>query len=465
MTLSSRFALIAVSILALNTASAALLSTTDPYPKYSSEGLLTPGDTGLPTVAVIIAADYAAGDDIEFRITGATIAGKTGSTATMSCGAVLSIEYLQHTGTAVRFRVTGANQPNLGATCYIDGIWVTKASLAASTLVTGTYSVRTPSGESIDIGCADAGSPSLPRPCAPGETPNVVTIARIHSQFNSGVRADLFPFNGILDESSDFTTFKYEDELTQSRTGDTLWVKFANYGDALEAVPGVSMVLKLRADFSFAAGRDGVCGTGDDVGVVLSDLLGKPAIFEPDCSAARTEYELPDGVYTAPTDRLIVLIPEGSKATRLTPQSFRASCTFSYEGNQSVEQSFAAGAWTIEGASVFVPYLPYRSDIRRIVYLANYSGRTGSIVVSAFDEAGRTYRADVRFVAGHSVFDLGPVISNALIDGGFQFPGKVSVLITTSLRTADFGVHAGYEVGGTDRATVVTSQIISGGQE
>ena len=143
---------------------------------------------------------------------------------------------------------------------------------------------------------------------------------------------------------------------------------------------------------------------------------------------------------------------------KLSPQSFGAEYEFSYGTDDSTVIPFAAGRWTINGALVFVPYMPYGDSITQIVYIANRGGQDGTISVRAFDEAGERYDFGVGVVQAGTVRKLAQELLDGLTLGGFTAPGKVAFEITVTAPDKDIDVYSAYNVGGSDRGTVVNSQ-------
>jgi hypothetical protein len=448
---------VGAAMLFAGSANAAVLTAT--ADNYSKEGVSSTGNVTLPTINVVTAEDYSADDRIALTITGATVVSGTDLTADMICNNGVIVGFLNRTGNTIFLRVNQVNVANnLGAQCTINGIQVSKASLAASTRVTASYAVETALGEAIDLGCADPGSPGVKRACATNETPNLVTLANIRSQFTARVTAGEVPFNGVIDVEADREIFAFDDEFTGGKEEDSLFITVRNEGSLLESVDSVSGMLTIDGDFTWAAGADGDCNTGDDVGAVVSDL-GAPAEFAGDCASFEVDYGLlPDNVDTTVNDVIVLIVPGAGSNVKLSPQSFAADYVFAYPTNRSTSIKFSAGAWTINGALVFVPYMPYGDNITQIVYIANRGGQDGAITVDAFDEAGMSYTFSVGIVQAGTVRKLAQELLDGLTLGGFTAPGKVAFEITVTAPDRDIDVYSAYNVGGSDRGTVVNSQ-------
>jgi hypothetical protein len=228
------------------------------------------------------------------------------------------------------------------------------------------------------------------------------------------------------------------------------------------AVDATSYKYKVLGNFSFLAGPDGKCATGDDVGGVISDLA--PAAFATDCSSFTVTYPVaafPPPAVNAPdavVNDFIYIAFDSTKVGKLSPQVFPSTYTFGYGTDKTSVFNFGAGEWTINGALVFVPYMPYADNISQILYIANRGSQLGDISVDAFDEAGNSYSFDVGTVAGSTVRKLTQEIADGLATAGFTAPGKVAFEITVTAPADDIDVYSAYNVGGSDRGTVVNSQ-------
>jgi hypothetical protein len=454
------FAGLGSTLLMAGAAQAALLSADDV--NFSKEGIGTSGDLTLPVVTAILAADYSLDDRISFAISGgASVIAATDLSAFMTCNNGITVGYINRVANTLNFRVTQIeNTNNLGATCTLGGIQVSKSTLAVGTKVMGTYAARTSAGEVIDRGCADAAdldplTPEFPRACTSEEVPNEVTLANVRSQFTAKVNPDGQPFNGMIDVEEFREVFVDGDR-------DTLDVLFRNEGDLVDAVEDISGTLVVTGDFTWAGGLDGKCDTLDaNHGLVESDE-GYPAAFAEDCKSFSVAYKFPafnNGLDTTIEDRIILTVPGVDSGQKLSPQVFTGEFTFACaKGCLRLMTPFQAGRWTINGAVVFVPYMPYGDNISQIVYLANRGRQVGNITIDAFDETGASYSFDAGRIAGGTVRQLSGVIREGLVAAGFKAPGKVAFEITVAVPDKDIDVYSAYNVGGADRGTVVNSQ-------
>jgi hypothetical protein len=206
----------AATLLFAGNASAAVLTAVSK--DYSKEGFtVTTGAELMPTIQAVLAADYKADDRIALTIGGgAALDASTDLSASMTCNNGITVGFLSRSGTTVNFRVTQILEVNnLGATCQISGISLTRASLAGATTVTASYAARTIQGEVIDTGCATPNSPSIGAAALfacgstnPATVPNLVTIASVQAQFNATVTKNGDVFDGVIDVEADRRQFE-----------------------------------------------------------------------------------------------------------------------------------------------------------------------------------------------------------------------------------------------------------------
>jgi len=450
---------VGAAMLFAGSASAAVLTTVAPD-IYSKEGVsvTTNATVTLPVIDAVLAADYSADDRIAVTISGASVVSASDLTADMTCGNDIVVGFLNRSGNTLNFRVNqvGIQAANLGAECAISGIQVLKSSLVASSTVSATYAAKTALGEVIDTGCATPGYPGELVACSTiGKdfVPNYVVVAGVKSQFAAGLTAKADGgtggFNGVIDVEQDREVFTDGDS-------DTSDVTMSSDTTLVEAVENASVELKLTADFSWAAGADKKCGTADDAG--LDSIPGDVSIAT-DCGSATVDYGVIDGYEGATVvDLILATVPGLGSGIKLSPQAFQAEAIFSWGTNKSVTIPFSAGAWSINGALVFVPYMPYGDNISQIIYIANRGSQPGAITIDAFDENGASYTFDVGTVSAGTVRKLTAEILTGLTNAGFMAPGKVAFEITVTAPDKDIDVYSAYNVGGTDRGTVVNSQ-------
>ena len=120
--------------------------------------------------------------------------------------------------------------------------------------------------------------------------------------------------------------------------------------------------------------------------------------------------------------------------------------------------TWPAGAWTLNGATVNIPYMPYSANASQILYITNAGDQAGDILATAFDDKGNSYDLGKIGVSnGKTVTKIAKQVGDALVAKGFT-GGKVSITITVNAPADDITVYASYNVGGADRGFVNTDQ-------
>lgn len=146
-------------------------------------------------------------------------------------------------------------------------------------------------------------------------------------------------------------------------------------------------------------------------------------------------------------------------AQALEAQSFSAEVelTYSYMGTADTTDptTLDVGEWSLSGATVNLPYMPYGGSISQIIYLSNDGTVEGDIELTAFDDEGNTYGPVMLSVtaAPGAVTSLAPAVSEALNDEGFDFDGKLDITLVVNSPSADVEVFGAYNVAG-DRLSV-----------
>jgi hypothetical protein len=168
-----------------------------------------------------------------------------------------------------------------------------------------------------------------------------------------------------------------------------------------------------------------------------------------------TEFESGQVTFTPPGDIV------------LSAQSFTGSVTYNYTsaggtvGSSIAVSNLAAGAWSLNGTTVVIPYMPYSDNASQILYITNTGTTTGDILVTAQGTSGNSYDLGVIAVlpAGNLV-KLATLIRTGLASHGFT-SGKLTLTVTAQVPKTDVIVFASYNVGGSDRGFVNTSQYIN----
>ena len=420
--------LVAASVAALaSVANAGTLSTS--VVNYSAQGAATATATASTNVTVThtVAAGYAVNDLIKYTLPAGSFAtaGTWPSTInfnTAGSGNGTMTATLLSTNsdeTEATYRVTGVTLPtNTDTTIGAAGSFTIGLLNKA---FTSDISLSVQSWLANGITEIDAGT-------------KAVTLVDSKDQLGDIKVASNADFDATISVAADRKAFV-------SGTSDTVTWTASNDTTLTGNVTVSKTVVTLKGDFAGMASTDFSAGNGG--AAVYSD----------------TDKELTvtyTGVVT--TDTITVTPPTGTKAVVLNDQSFTLSGVSTFGTSTESLGSAAAGAWDLDGAVVNVPYMPYGSNIGQILYVTNKGSLDGDVTVTAFDEAGNTYDLGVIGSAkAGQVTKITTLVHDALKAQGFT-TGKLAMTITVNAQDKDVTVHAAYNVGGSDRGSVFTSQ-------
>jgi hypothetical protein len=169
---------------------------------------------------------------------------------------------------------------------------------------------------------------------------------------------------------------------------------------------------------------------------------------------------------TVSTDTVTFTAPTDTDAVTLYTQSFTADVVLNYTtaggttGAATLTSGLAAGAWTLNAATVVIPYMPYSSSASQIIYITNTGTQSGDISVKAVESSTKSY--DLGVIATTKPGDLTKLsqsILTALTTKGFS-SGKLTLILTVDVPLADIIVYTSYNIGGADRGFINTDQYI-----
>ena len=143
----------------------------------------------------------------------------------------------------------------------------------------------------------------------------------------------------------------------------------------------------------------------------------------------------------------------------LNPVDWTATVTWSYSygaADGTKDQDWDPGLWTINGAQVYIQYMPYGTNISRIIYAAN-SGLINADATADVYYDGDVYSCDIGAVNKLSVNLLSSAIDACVANTVGIDSGKVAILLTFTAPDKDIEVYSAYNVGGSDRGTVVNT--------
>jgi len=411
---------------------------------HSLQGLIgvTAAQTSEP-ISYETKAAYAVGDKVTFTFTTGLL--PTAQTfppqlnvAAISGRAGMALGLLDSTATSVTYRVTSVNQhgtetgkTTLGSTIALGTVSMAAAAVAAGT-TTVTVASITSSGDALDSGSSAGKS-------------RTGVLTQVKSQYGVVKVATAAGFDGVVDVAASrkaLTTTNDMVTFTVSSPATTGWLNLATTNKT-------SMTLSADlAGFDLTKGVGSVA-TGSTSTVTYDDTKKEVSI------AYGTSVEIT-------TDTITIAPPVNANAVVLSAQDFTLAGQYAYSSAAATAGvaslgTAAAGEWTLNGAVVNVPYMPYSPSISQILYVTNAGSLTADISVTAFDDAGTSYDLGVIAQANKkSVTKIARQVKDGLNAAGFT-SGKVSLTITVNAQDKEITVYSAYNVG-SDRGMVNNSQ-------
>lgn len=416
-------------------------------------GISTDGQLGATqssgTVTATLGAEYTAGDIIKLNFSGASLDTNSVSAPT---GGDLTLGVLESDESGVTYRVVSTSANTSGDKIDFGTFSFDSDELAASGVVSATYSAETSTGVSLDSGKNNSATLIV---SAGQLVATVQRSGRLNGTANISYDRFLFTDNSATDK----LTFTIGGSDGVYNDEDVLIAPFSNPATITEAMYTVS------GDFSW------VVDTNENVEGIQADS----DTFTVDCSAG----SLKSGSFEVESDQvsfvcegmslstsyafpsLTMDLRQGESSTfALNPiptTSFNAS--IDYKATAAAESEYSssvyAGAWTLNAAEAFVNYMPYGPNISQIVYITNTGSKTGAITVNVYDENGEVLveGLDAGMATAGGVTKITGQITDAIGD----FNGKARIEITVDAPQNDIEVYSAYNVGGSDRGYVNNS--------
>lgn len=430
---------------------------------YSQQGQALSGSSAaqtLPAITVTLGADYTLNDNIVLAISGATVGGNTDANLTVAANTACSgpddvvVSFINRSGNNINLRVTQKNVLNsVGVTCTIQGIQVTAPSLTVVTNVTANWSANTAITN------------------IPFDPSNTLTVASVIDQFTTGSVAAL---DGVVDVNAPSLRTRFlTDDGANFATNEDIGSVTATDQQGIVVITGPvatldSVVVTINGDFGYAdTNGNGACT--DAITNFIAASAGTAALAS-NCQSLTVTDAAPAAGANAYGVAFTQNVDAAVAKIIAAVQTFTGTVRYDYSlgaATGSETDSYAPGAWTLNGFSAFVSYLPYGPNVSQIVYLTNKSGLTGEINISGYNEAGTACNFSAGSIPGGRVQSL----STALLSGfegcyGAGYTGKVSFNVVANFPAALGELYSAYNVGGSDRGTVVNTsngRVTSGG--
>ena len=411
------------------------------------EGVTASQESG--TITYTLGAAYREGDKITFTFPENSLVANgfpsqinmsavdSDTAASALAGAALGL--LNSTANTVTYRVTSVTQPRtvtnpvaytdrttLGNILTLGAVKYTAAAIKAAS-VTVAVDSQTTAGDVLDSGGT-----------------RTATVAESKTQFGTATIND--KFDAVIDVAQMRRAFVSgsTDAMTYTLTNPTTtgWLNLATVNSS----NGTLVTLQGEA--------------GKMTGVKVGNWSSSGArTFTESEAKLVVSY---GGIST--NDTITFTPPTGNDAIVLETQDFSTKFEYNYTsagsqaGSKLVVGALDSGSWTLNGATVNIPYMPYGVSASQIMYVSNAGSQDGDISVTVFDDKGAYYDLGVIGTAGKQrVTKLATLISAKLAEAGFAGT-KASITVTVNAPAADITVFSSYNVGGSDRGFVNTDQ-------
>jgi len=429
---------------------------------------VTLADLGSTAITARLNAEYALNDTITFTFgCGCLVDTSLPSTLTSSGGTnVLTFALLNSSASAATYRVT--NRLNADSTKNAEVVLPNTVKVdmsGAGSGVSVAFSAATSAGAAFDT--------SLTFDPTTSSFAASKTLVTVSNQFAGSVVTSL---DGIIDVNpaagtTPLTTFT-------TGTSDVFTVKThqatLSSGSFARTADVSAVTYTLSGDFSWAteARKASVfapsCPTGSSAsavtlvasatGSVSWNCVGRDAVGESSSSGGSSSLTISAAGQTGLTALPTATFTVASSTSYFSP-SGQSGATGTITSSSTIAANTAAGSWTINGAQIFVPYMPYGSTIDQVIYVANKSSVTGDISVQYIgtDTTSVVNLGKVGSVSGRSTLNISPLIKAALPVAA-QASGRLAFIITINAPANDVDILASYRIGD-DRAFVQTRKL------
>lgn len=257
------------------------------------------------------------------------------------------------------------------------------------------------------------------------------TVAQAKSQF--GALTVGTKFDGVIDVTSARLQFV-------SGTTDMMAYTVAN--------PVTTGWLNLATVTSAKASVYGEAGKQTGVKAANWSSANGAVTYTEDAAKVEIAYT------SAVTNDMVTFTASAAKdGVALESQDFTTDFTYNYTsaasvaGVQPVATGADSGEWTLNGATVNIPYMPYSPTASQIIYVTNAGSLAGDITATAFDDKGNMYElGKIGTANAKTVTKVTNGLWTALQGEGFT-GGKLSITITVNAAAEDVTVYASYNAG------------------
>ena len=420
---------------------------------FSSEGLGLAGDANvtLPDIVVTLGNNLTYQDDVLLVLSGVTPVAPTPTPTLVTCQTTpTAIGYVTTITGGWAFRVTSVAGISIGELCVFKGLKVKAQSLAGSSGTLIYNALRFQTGQVVDSAANPVG----------GDPPAI----SVRSQF---AIAPVQKLNGVVDVDADRKSFASPETVAPGNAGSVLLNDTLNFTTSVDAngvvfsPPTVAPFLtrlEIVGDWAWLESGDSnsTCDAAE-FGGVLNGYAGWTVNETSSCQKLVLDQGYPLVANTTPVSGYV----DVPGTVPLNPTDWVGTAQWNYylTGNSALTGTtridWDPGAWTINGAQVYIQYLPYGANLSRIVYVAN-SGVEPATVSGTVYHDGNTHECALGVAGPRAVTEFTGAV-DACVAGAGVASGRVALRLTAAAPERDIEVYSAYNVGGNDRGTVVNT--------
>jgi len=427
-------------------------------------------------------AEYAVNDTVTITFTSGSLVDSelpssftTSGTDDGTTTRTVTFGLLSSSSSAATYRVTslgGGTGTTKGQTASLTAANLVFDTAAAQSGVSATFSAASGSGAAFDATIATADTATIK------STQVLIAVA---DQWVGAVGTEL---DAVIDvaPASPATPLTRFTTTSTSTTQDVLSVTVSENSDVVFATGFTAEVsaisYTLKGDFSWAVASKAstifvpTCGATENgsslVSVGTSPLVAAAAgsytwsCLRPSNVGAASTLTIKNNITGGLTGSLkageftlnaSVVYKSPETQSGVTTSTMATSSSAVLTGEE-------AGEWTINGAQIYVPYMPYGDGIDQIIYLANKGAVAGDIsmqYVSAVDGSTLSTPVKIGSIAATSTKNIAGLVRDNLPDAA-KVSGRLALIITVNAPAGDVDVLASYKIG-TDRAFVQTRKL------
>jgi hypothetical protein len=410
-------------------------------------------NVAVPANATLVAGigGYDVGDTITINISGAQIDLATSVAPTLTDlttggGGIATIGVLDITASQVRFTITGANNVAGKGALDLTGINLDATGLSSNTEVQYSAFATNTSGTDFDV------------------TSGVVVVNLV-PQYSATV-TDLL--DGIVDVSADRQSLALNAD--DAHTGEIINQDTLALAVSLDAtgttITPATVAYVISGNFAWLDGAadttaDATAATPAELATYLGagfytgtgDDTFLSATLNADLDQLTVVTTAVSGDVDTTGEFLFPVQGAGAGNEVLAETTYSVSITASdaTAAPNTITMSAgsdAAGAWTLNGSVVTVPYMPFDDNTAVIMRHTNTGVQAGDISVRYMLEGVSTNweSAGVVGTSSRGVMNIRDLVINAIKAAAGVTSGKVAIEITTNVPSADVTVYAGFKV-------------------